>query len=216
MFKEFAVFLKTGNTKTDKNYFKDFLVLFSIVFAIGISISFLKSYYYDINLIDKEDFEKLNWKTVISYVLVVPLIEEIIFRAPLLVPKAKIYSILISSILVITSLIYIENSILNTIFIIIVIIIQLLYNKNDIIRLTVNKFISQNYLIMIYLTSISFGTLHMTNYEEVDAQTFISIIGRVIGGFYFAFIVTKYTLKSSYLLHAVNNIIPFLILLVVK
>ncbi|MDR6300247.1 membrane protease YdiL (CAAX protease family) [Mesonia maritima] len=92
----------------------------------------------------------------------------------------------------------------------------LFYIKYYQIQLTINKIISQNYFIMIYLTSICFGAIHMTNYEEVNVQTFLSVIGRVMGGFYFAFIVTKYSLKSSYLLHAINNIIPFFILLGVK
>ncbi len=216
MFNEFAVFLKTGKTTTDKNYSQDFLILFSIVFTIAISISLLKSYFYDISLIDKEDFEKLNWKTFLSYVLVVPLIEEIIFRAPLLIPKAKIYSILISVILIIASLIYIENETLNGISIILIIIIQILYFRSNHLRLIINNCIEKNYLLLIYLTSISFGLIHMFNYDALNFQTFISVIGRVIAGFYFAFIVTKYDLKSSYMLHGINNIIPFLILLVAK
>ena len=56
----------------------------------------------------------------------------------------------------------------------------------------------------------------MTNYDIVDFKAFISVIGRVVAGFYFAFIVTKYDFKSSYFLHGINNAIPFLLILATK
>ncbi len=216
MLKEFTVFLKTGKTTDRKNYFNDYFILFLIVFAIGISISLLKSYYYDLNIIDAEDLEYLNWETVISYVLVVPLIEEIIFRAPMLVHKAKIYSLLISLVLLISSFIYLENDIMITSVVLLILILQILYLKSNQISLKINNFIKKNYLTIIYLTSISFGLIHMTNYDIVDFKAFISVIGRVVAGFYFAFIVTKYDFKSSYFLHGINNAIPFLLILATK
>ncbi len=216
MFKEFAVFFKTGKTTTDKNYFQDFLILFSIVFTIGILIGLLKGYIYDINLIDNEDFEMLNWETFISYVFIVPLIEEFVFRSSLSIPKANIYSVLFSIGLIIFSSIYIENETSKAISIVLIIIVQILYFKSNNLKLIINNCIEKNYLLLIYLTSISFGLIHIFNYDALNFQTFLSVIGRVIAGFYFAFIVTKYDLKSSYMLHGINNIIPFLILLVAK
>lgn len=216
MLKEFAGFLKTGKTTKEKNYLNDFLILFSIVFFIGILISLLKAYIYDLNMIDEEDFDNLNWETFISYVIVVPFIEEIIFRAPMLVPKGKIYSILISLVSVFSILIYIENETLQASIIILIITLQILYLAYSRMGSEVNNFIKKNYLLLVYLTSISFGLIHMANYEGVGLQTFISVIGRIIAGFYFAFIVTKYDFKSSYFLHGINNVIPFIILFVTK
>ncbi|UJH92649.1 CPBP family glutamic-type intramembrane protease [Antarcticibacterium sp. 1MA-6-2] len=214
MLKEFSGFLKTGKTTDKENYFKDFFILFLIVFTIGILISLVKAYFYDLNIIDEEDFDSLNWGTFFSYVIVVPFIEEIIFRAPLVIPRSKIYSGLISLVLIFSSIIYLKNEIASAVLIILVIIIQILYLFNSKICLIINDFIKKYYLALIYLTSISFGLLHMLNYEAINVQTFISIIGRTIGGFYFAFIISKYSFSSSYLLHGKNNVIPFLVLVI--
>lgn len=214
--KDFLSFIKSGKTANKKEYFQDFVILFLLIFLIGICISLLKHYFYNINLIDDDNFKMLNWKTVISFVLVVPLIEEIIFRAPLLIPKGKIYSILICFVSIVTSLIYIKNQNLTTSIIVILISLQVLYLANEKIKKAVNKIIKDRYLILVIVSSVSFGLIHMTNYETINLESFISIIGRIIAGFYFAFIVTKYDFKSSYFLHGINNVIPFIILLVLK
>ena len=214
--KEFFSFIKSGKTGNKKDYFQDFVVLFSLVFLIGISISLLKHYFYSISLIDDDSFKMLNWKTFISFVLVVPLFEEIIFRAPLLIPKAKIYSILICIVSIVGSLVFIKNENITLIIIIILISLQVLYLMNERMRIAINKIIKDRYLILVIISSISFGLIHMGNYQTINSITFISVIGRIIAGFYFAFIVTKYDFKSSYLLHGINNIIPFIILLIAK
>jgi membrane protease YdiL (CAAX protease family) len=214
--KEFLLFLKSGNTGDEKKYLIDFVLLFTIIFAIGITISFLKGYFYNIPMIENDSFEMLNWKTFFSYVIVVPLIEEIIFRGPLLIPRTKIYSILLSSVIIITSFIYLENENLSITITVIIVAFQTLYLLNETIKKSVNRLIDENYLLLVIITSLAFGLLHLSNYELLDFQSLISVIGRIIAGFYFAFIVTKYNFRSSYFLHGINNIIPFVILLVAK
>ena len=214
--REFLLFLKSGKTNNNKTYLNDFVILFSIIFIIGISISFLKGIYFDVNMIDEEDFEKLSWETFFGYVLIIPIIEEIIFRAPLLVPKAKIYSILISIVIFFSILIYIDNEYYQLGIISLIVILEFMYLKNNRFKNLINKFINNRYLIIVILSSVSFGLLHMWNYEKIDFSSLISIIGRIIAGFYFAFIVTKYDLKSSCFLHGLNNTIPFLILLMME
>ncbi|MGO2358352.1 CPBP family glutamic-type intramembrane protease [Mesonia sp.] len=213
--KEFLLFIKSGKTSNRNNYINDFIILFLIVFILGITISFLKGVYFDIQMISQEDFAKLNWKTFLSYVLIIPIIEEIIFRAPLLIPKAKIYSLLISIILIFSSVIYIENEIIQLTLISSIALLEIVYWKNEKFRELLNDFIKRRYFILVILSSVSFGLLHMWNYEKIDLISFTSVIGRIIAGFYFAFIVTKYNLKSSCFLHGINNTIPFIILLLV-
>jgi membrane protease YdiL (CAAX protease family) len=212
---EFLLFIKSGRTSNTKSFVNDFIILFLIVFILGISISFLKGVYFDIEMISEEDFEKLNWKTFLSYVLIIPIIEEIIFRAPLLIPKAKIYSLLISVVIIFSSIIYIENDATQIIVVISILFLEIIYWKNKKIMEFINEFIRRNFFLLVILSSISFGLFHMWNYEKIDLITFISVIGRIIAGFYFAFIVTKYNLKSSCFLHGINNTIPFLILILV-
>lgn len=216
LMKEFLYFLTSGKTSNNKKYIQDFVILFLVVFSIGITISILKHYFYDIDMFDDEEFEMLNWKTFFSYVLIIPLFEEVIFRAPLLIPKANIYSISICILILIASFIYIENTYLVLSISIVVLTLQTLYLTAKRFMDTINKAIRNRYLILVIVSSISFGLLHMSNYEEINFQTLISVIGRIIAGFYFAYIVTKYDFKSSYFLHGINNIIPFAILFVAK
>ena len=212
---EFLLFIKSGRTSNTKSFVNEFIILFLIVFILGISISLLKGVFFDIEMISEEDFEKLNWKTFLSYVLIIPIIEEIIFRAPLLIPKAKIYSLLISVVIIFSSIIYIENDATQIIVVISILFLEIIYWKNKKIMEFINEFIRRNFFLLVILSSISFGLFHMWNYEKIDLITFISVIGRIIAGFYFAFIVTKYNLKSSCFLHGINNTIPFLILILV-
>ena len=214
--REFLLFLRSGKTNNEKTYFNDFIILFSIVFIIGFSISFLKGMYFDINMVDEEIFEKLNWESFLNYVFIFPIIEEIIFRAPLLVPKAKIYSILISIVIFFLVVIFIDNEYYKLGIISLIVILEFVYLKNNRFKNFINNFIDNKYLIIVILSSVSFGLLHMWNYEKIDFSSLISIIGRIIAGFYFAFIVTKYDLKSSCFLHGLNNTIPFLILLMME
>jgi len=189
--------------------------LFLIVFIISISISYLKSVLLDIEMISKKSIEKLNWEIFLGYVIVLPIIEEIIFRAPLLIPKSKIYSLLISINLIILSVFFIKNDLAQLIIIISIALLEILYWKSKILNELLNDFIKRKYFIFVIISSFSFGLLHMWNYEKIDLISFISVIGRIISGFYFAFIVTKYNLKSSCFLHGINNTIPFIIMLLI-
>ena len=189
--------------------------MFLIVFIISISISYLKSVLLDIEMISKKSIEKLNWEIFLGYVIVLPIIEEIIFRAPLLIPKSKIYSLLISINLIILSVFFIKNDLAQLIIIISIALLEILYWKSKILNELLNDFIKRKYFIFVIISSFSFGLLHMWNYEKIDLISFISVIGRIISGFYFAFIVTKYNLKSSCFLHGINNTIPFIIMLLI-
>lgn len=214
--KEYLQFLKSGEMSNKKAYFNDFVISFLLVFTIKLSISILKGVCLDIPLIDKEDFENLNWKIFLSYIIVIPIIEEIIFRAPLLIPKAKFYSVLITIVLIFSGIIYIENEYFQLTFISLTLILEMIYVKHRRFQNMLNSLIQKNYLALVFLSSVSFGLLHMWNYDEINFLSFISVIGRIITGLYFAFIATKYGLISSYFLHGLNNVIPFLILLVAE
>jgi len=166
-------------------------------------------------MISKKSIEKLNWEIFLGYVIVLPIIEEIIFRAPLLIPKSKIYSLLISINLIILSVFFIKNDLAQLIIIISIALLEILYWKSKILNELLNDFIKRKYFIFVIISSFSFGLLHMWNYEKIDLISFISVIRRIISGFYFAFIVTKYNLKSSCFLHGINNTIPFIIMLLI-
>ena len=164
-------------------------------------------------MIDKEVLEKLNCEKFLSYILIIPIVEEIIFRAPLLIPRAKIFSLLISIGFILSFIIYVQNEKIQLSLISAVGLFEIAYWKSNKLKQFINDFIERKYLFLVIVSSFSFGLLHLGNYESIDFISFISVIGRIIGGFYLAFIVTKYGLKSSCLMHGINNIIPFIILL---
>jgi hypothetical protein len=80
-------------------------------------------------------------------------------------------------------------------------------------RQAFNHFISNYFLLFLFLTSVVFGFLHLTNYQTLDTHTVLKILPRILGGFYLGYIANKYGIMYSILMHCVNNIIPFLMVI---
>jgi len=212
MFNDFLKFLKTGKTSSDKDYVNDFLFLFLIFFAFRTAISFIKAYLYNLSIIDAEDFDKLTWETCFSFVLFVPLYEEIIFRGILAMKKNLKFSIPIAMIVSVTAMLYLENSLLTISIIFLLMVLVWAILKVEKIQKYLLKFLRENYLWLVYFSSLAFGLMHVFNAETIQLHTFIFEIGKVISGLYLAYLLTKYNFTANYFMHGVNNSIPFLIL----
>ncbi len=214
---DFINFLKTGKTSKQKSYFTDFVTLFFILYFIELLLLSGKGLILGENWIDPEDFDLLNWSKFFSYVIMIPIVEELMFRSPLLFHKNKWIGYVMFPIIIAGCYIFVKIEWLKHGLAILFLLLGISFFTSKKAKKSIVIFITNNYLTMVYVTSILFGLMHMQNYENIDLKAFLSVLNRIVGGFYFAFLVTKYqNLGASILMHAINNSTVFIFLLIAQ
>jgi membrane protease YdiL (CAAX protease family) len=201
------------NRFQEKDFTFDFIYLFLIV--IIISISFLISTYLIFNkpLFDTADLKILRTpEKLLIFIVIIPVIEEFSIRG-LFVLNNKLNIILWSVCLIVLLFTFISKIwvLIPITLVIVALSILLLFNVE--FKKAFNHFISNYFLLFLILTSFVFGLLHLTNYQTLDTHTVLKILPRILGGFYLGYIANKYGIKYSILMHCLNNIIPFLIVI---
>ncbi len=208
--KDFIYFLKTGKTSTKKNYFGDLVVLFLIIFVVSMVFTALKLYLCNEPFFDKKSMALLNTKKLLMFVFFIPLVEEILFRGILTIRKSNWIVYAISFVMIFLVLFYIK-SYFSLVWIGFILLFLFFYNRNSKIRNWVKNFISNNYLLLVYASAILFGLVHIRNYDIIEFKTFLATLTQILGGFYFAYLVTKYNFWANSLMHIINNGIAFLL-----
>lgn len=197
----------------EKNFIFDFfylfiaLILFNLLFLSVTYILFNNSFF------ESKDLEYLSAEKVLFYVIFYPLIEEFAFRGVFFLNnRIFIFSSLICIIIIAISIFKNIHSIYPFIAIVLLFYFFMFFNNH--FNKEVTCFINNHRISFLILTSIAFGVLHITNYDNITIQSFFKIFPRIVGGFYLGYIAIKYGFFYAYLMHSLNNILPFLILLV--
>ena len=182
-------------------------VLFTLLY---LGLMAILSFFFNLK-ISEFGSKTTNWY---KYIILAPVIEELIFRLPLrnffknifvafgllIYVFAKSYlsfGLAISASVVVMSLPYI------TIFI-------------GELELKVNSFVYHHYGFLFYFFAFSFGLLHLTNAgpftSDMYLSAFIYVINPLLIGFYFAFIRIKfkYGIIYSIIIHTLTNFLHFL------
>jgi membrane protease YdiL (CAAX protease family) len=189
------------------------LGIFIIIVALSVGMSFLKHLITKQPMIDDSDLEYLKLGKIFSVALVVPFLEEIFFRGFLNFDRSRIYLILfgIASVFVCT-MPENKNIGLTLCSIIIILVIILCLNNSWYKHLT--NFISNYLTILIVISSLCFGLVHLSNYDDFQFVNILVIIPHVLFGFFVSYIAVRHNIWVSLLYHSVNNIIPILILVI--
>ncbi len=208
--KDFIYFLKTGKTSIKKNYFQDLVVLFLLLFIVNFVFASLKLYLYNEPFLGAGDMELLKPQKLLMFVVFIPLVEEILFRGILNIRKSNwiVYVIGLGMIFLVLS--YIKGY-FSLVGIGVILLFSFFYNRKSTFRKSIKNFISNNYLLLVYVSSILFGLAHITNYDTIEFKTFLSTLNRILGGLYFAYLVTKYNFWANSLMHIANNGLAFLL-----
>ncbi len=195
--------MKTKNAKFD------FIYLFAIVSAISIfSIYIIK---HDEEMIGEDSLSYLNLESFVMFVLIIPLMEELCFRGVLHLSK---YMLFLSSIgIALIALAFFEFNIYRNSIIGLVLLLGALSIFKEGIIYQIKKFVDKNVIQCIIFTSLLFSLLHLTNYEEINIKTWLLMIPKFIGGFYLGYIAYKYGVSRSWFFHGLNNLIPFIIMI---
>ena len=75
-------------------------------------------------------------------------------------------------------------------------------------------FITNNLKILVLISSICFGIIHLTNFENFEWINLIGIFEKIIAGIFLCYITRKYNIWHSYLFHVLNNSIPFILVMI--
>jgi membrane protease YdiL (CAAX protease family) len=201
------------NKFQEKDFIFDFIHLFLIVTIL--SFAFLISTYLIFNkpLFDADDLKLLRTpEKLVIFVIIIPIIEEFSMRG-IFVINNKLNIILWTVCLILILFTFISQRWVLLPLILGILALSLFLFFNFEFRQAFNHFISNYFLLFLFLTSVVFGFLHLTNYQTLDTHTVLKILPRILGGFYLGYIANKYGIMYSILMHCVNNIIPFLMVI---
>lgn len=190
-----------------KNILFDFCYLFIVLLATS-AIFLISTYiYYELPLFDDDDLKLLNYNKLILFIVIIPLIEEFALRGIFdLKNKLFIFLFILCSTTVV--LIFAAKLWISIPILAIVLFVGGTTFFNLTYRNLFNKFIARYFIYFLTCSSICFGLLHLNNYETIDIHTILKILPRIVGGFYLGYIAKKYGILYSWLMHAVNNLIP--------
>ena len=201
----------------DKRALFDFVYLFLIVLSFNIGFLILKYYIFNKPIFDENEMSYLKIGTFISFVLVIPLLEEFCFRGIFMIPKKTIFIYPTLICIIVFILIFLKLDFKSIILITIISILGILYVINIAnVRGNFNFFIENHHTILIIVSAIIFSIIHITNYESRDLETYLKLIPRLTGGLYLGYIAYKYGISKSYLMHVLNNLLPFIYLFVMR
>ncbi len=201
---------------THKKETFDFVYLFIIVMGFNVAFLLVKYYIFDKPIFDESELSYFNIGTFISFVFVIPILEEFCFRGIFMLPKSNfyIYPTLISIILFIC--IFMKFDIKSYILICSMITIGTVYLISTTARHKIHFIIENHTVLLIVLSAIIFAVIHITNYDTRDLETYLKLVPRLTGGLYLGYIAYKYGIGKSYMMHTINNFIPFIYLGVMR
>ncbi|MBO4233099.1 CPBP family intramembrane metalloprotease [Riemerella anatipestifer] len=207
---DFVLFLQNPKQKFYNKFSSD-IIIFIILTAFNFLLHIPKTIFTDKPFFDPEDLEYLNAEVFISYIFIVPLIEEFAFRGFLrFKSKFMFFLSLLALIFLFSS--FLKNENLKNISLVIIAIVGFISIINKSVYKKINLLITKNIRILIIVSSIGFGLMHLTNYEAFDWINLFGIFGKIIKGIFLCYITVKYSIWHSFLFHALNNIIPFLLI----
>lgn len=203
----------------EKYGYKIVILNFALLFILGLTISKFSTFitnYFELSF--KINFPS-STKPYFLYIslILVPILEEFTFRAPLKLNKKTIsfFSIGITYFLLrffLSSNLYLYKL---GIAISIGIVIYVTFNK---IKLR-TSFYNTYYNGIVYLSAILFGVGHILN-VDLQSSSFIAIVLYIFpiffGGLILSYLRVKYNLLTSIMFHAIHNSVPFLVYYIFK
>ncbi|MDY3318296.1 CPBP family glutamic-type intramembrane protease [Riemerella anatipestifer] len=210
---DFVLFLQNPRQEFYNKFSSD-IIVFLIITAFKFLLLISKTIFTDGPFFDPEDLESLSANVFISHIFIVPLIEEFAFRGLLRFKSKLVFFLSLLTLMFIFSFSsFLKNENLKNISLVIIAIVGFISIINKSVYKKINLLITKNIRILIIVSSIGFGLMHLTNYEAFDWINLFGIFGKIIGGIFLCYITIKYSIWHSFLFHALNNIIPFLLIL---
>jgi hypothetical protein len=201
VFRDFILFLKRpdfGKQFEIKSFssfvkivWKSFLILFAVSIITGLVISTPLRYF---SLLPSQRDTPFSLINIIKISLLLPIIEELIFRLPLRISKINIAISLSIILFVILNKIDIYVAIIFSI-VLFVFLFLLIKEESNILERTDN-FFTKYFYIFFYFQAFIFGFFHLTNYV-LDFKYFylfpLFVINQIFIGVFLGYIRVRYT-----------------------
>jgi membrane protease YdiL (CAAX protease family) len=211
---DFLKFINNPYKNSIRNFKKDFTI-FIFLTILNFLILFFKSLYTDEPFIEDSDLKLYNLEKIFPYLILIPLIEEFSYRGFLRFKNKKIFIISVIAIIILLATFISVDIFRNTSIIMLIILSCLIYFQNQ----RYEKFllhINYNLKPLIWISSIIFGLMHLSNFSDFEYINLLGITEKIIAGLFFCYITQKYNIFYSYFFHALNNSLPFLIIIAYK
>lgn len=169
---------------------KSLLILFAIDILFGLVVSSPLKY---LNLFPFQKEITFNFYTVIKFSLLLPIIEELVFRLPLRISRNNLTISL--SILFFVCLSKINLYLASSLSLCLFLILYILFKKGSIVIDKLSSVTSRYFVFAFYAQAIIFGMLHLTNYI-LDLRYFylfpFFIISYIVAGCFLGYIRVRY------------------------
>ena len=218
-FFQFVVYNKINLSQTNsyiKNVFKTIKGYFKVLFLYVLIVVILTS--LGINTSKKSVFNTPNVPEIyklLMVVIIMPIIEEIVFRLSLLPNKKKLYfSLIFGNIL---CFFFFRKSFVNEIFhktFFLTTTFLSLYCLNRFYDKIV-AFIFNNIRLLIHLMVFLFCIMHIPNYIFGKGNTpYLLLLLQILNGYYFSFVRLEYGFYYAIFIHIFHNFLVSLPLLI--
>ncbi|MGO4818826.1 CPBP family glutamic-type intramembrane protease [Flavobacterium sp. W22_SRS_FP1] len=210
----FLKFINNPYQKSNRNFKKDFTI-FIFLTILNFLVLFIASLYTSEPFIEESDLKLYNIEKIFPYLILIPLIEEFSYRGFLRFKNKKIFIISVIAVITLLATFIKVDIYRNSSIIVIMILTCFIYFQNQLYE----KFLLyiDSYLkYLIWISSIIFGLMHLSNFNNFEYVNLLGITEKIIAGLFFCYITGKYNIFYSYFFHALNNSLPFFIIICYK
>ena len=219
VWQDFLLFLKDPHAAGATIYRWGTLGLFAVLQLLNYLCVFSKGWIIQEPMINASDLVRLTPEKLLTFILLIPLVEELGFRGFLLFHKKKYVVIAALIILHLLSLLgeswYGELPWLRYSLMLLVALWlgSMLVNRKA--RDWTLGLIGRHKRVLIYASSIAFGCVHLMNDDHFAVIDLLPIVPKVVFGLFGAYVtVRSNSIVPSWLFHAANNSVGSLILYV--
>lgn len=187
------------------------------LFFVYASITFLLRKYHIIEMPHFKAglYSGSNWRMFVKIVLVAPVLEEALFRLNLKSNSLKL-AIGISVFTLMCFFLFFGGNLSDHFFlysVYLLFISTLFYFVLKKYDSAIRRGVANNIRWIFYCSAVSFGLMHLTNYDlnnvSVPASLFY-VVPQTLGGFFLGYIRMKFGFWYAYMFHGISNAITFL------
>jgi len=211
---DFLKFINNPYKKSNRNFRKDFII-FIFLTILNFLVLFIKSFFTNEPFIEESDLKLYNIEKIFPYLILIPLIEEFGCRGFLRFKNKKIFIISVIAVIILLVTFIKVDFYRNASIIVLIILSCFIYFQNQLYEKFL-IYINDNLKYLIWISSIIFGLMHLSNFHNFEYINLLGIAEKIIAGLFFCYITRKYNIFYSCFFHALNNSLPFLIIIAYK
>lgn len=204
---------------------KTFFCLFLLAMIIDFSLDWVSMNHWLIEMLNIKNANSQNeevyregfWFAILTVAILAPTLEELVQRSYLTSFYWNNYLAPINISFIIVILFNIRGNILFIIFGISLLISRIIFlqlKKNQKLKLFFLKFYSKNYFSYFYLSAISFGVAHITNYQInnfIPILPILLVLSQIFAGLMLGYVRISMGLRWCICFHILHNLIFLLI-----